>query len=142
VAGLLLGAAHLAVSEHVGVPADQLVADAFDHPGEVEVTGLARHLGVVDHLEQQIAELLAQVVHVAAGDGVVDLVRLLDGVGGNRLEALLEIPGTAAIGIAQPRHDVEERRHIAVLGCGHRPDDRRPRGACNEPKRAEAPLRI
>src|SRR5690606_17873332 len=43
-----------------------------------------------------------------APDRVVDLVGLLDRVGRDRLEALLEVPGAATLRIAQARHDVEQ----------------------------------
>jgi hypothetical protein len=43
-------------------------------------------------LEQQIPELVAQVVEIAARNRVGDLVGLLDGVGSDGLEALLQVP--------------------------------------------------
>ena len=66
--------------------------------GEGESAGLLGHAGVVDDLEQQVAELVPERRHVARGDGVGDLVGLLDRVGGDRVEVLLEVPGTAAAG--------------------------------------------
>ena len=41
-------------------------------------------------------------------DGVGHLVGLLDGVGGDRREGLLPVPGTAALRIAQPCHQRQE----------------------------------
>ena len=69
---------------------------ARDHVGEGEGAGLLGHAGVVDDLEEEVAELVAERGHVAAGDGVGDLVGLLDGVGRDRGEILLDVPGAAA----------------------------------------------
>ena len=99
----------LRVAEHVRVAPHELVADRAHHVGEVEATRLARHLRVEHHLEQEIAELVAQAVPVLAADRVVDLVGLLDRVGRDRLEALLEVPRAAAArGSRSSRHDLEQ----------------------------------
>src|SRR5262249_41181184 len=56
-------------------------------------------------LQQEIAELLAQVRQAAARDRVGDLVGFLDRVWRDRLEILLEVPRTTRNGRAQGRHD-------------------------------------
>ena len=58
--------------------ADQLVGDRLDHVAEGERAVLLGHAGVEDDLEQEIAELVAQVGEVAARDRVGDLVGFLD----------------------------------------------------------------
>ena len=95
------------------MPAHELLADRLCDGVEVEVAHLARHLRVEHHLEQKIAELVAQAVPVLAADRVVDLVGLFDRVGRDRLEALLEVPRAAAVGIAQLRHDLEQAFHLS-----------------------------
>jgi hypothetical protein len=74
------------------VPAHHLPADAVDHIGEGEGPGFLGHLGVICNLEEQIAELIAQITHVASRDGVGNLISLFDGVRGDGAEILLEIP--------------------------------------------------
>ncbi len=71
------------------------------------------------HLEQQVAQFLAQGLEVAALDGVRDLVGFLERVRRDRAEILLAVPGAAARGVAQARHDLEQpfNRHGAA---GHR----------------------
>ncbi len=48
-----------------------------------------------DDLQQQIAELVAQIREIAALDRIGDLVGLLDRVGGDGRVGLLEVPGAA-----------------------------------------------
>ena len=48
---------------------------------------LLRHAGVEDHLEQEVAEFVSQVVEVAAADRVRDLVGFLDRVGRDALRS-------------------------------------------------------
>ena len=67
------------------------------HAVEVERRRLVGHLGVVDDLEQQVAELALEPVPVLARDRVGDLVGLLDRVGGDRGEGLLDVPRAAAL---------------------------------------------
>ena len=92
------------VSKNVRVAADQLAVEARDHIRDGEVPGLARHLRIKEHLQQQIAQLLAKILPMPALDGVEDLVAFLKGIFPDGVEALLAIPG-AAIGAAQPGHD-------------------------------------
>ena len=60
------------------------------------------------HLQQQVAEFLAQVGKITTVDGVGDLVGFLDGVGQDAVEILLQVPRAAAFRIAQARHDGEQ----------------------------------
>jgi hypothetical protein len=65
------------------------------------------HPGVIDDLQQQIAQLVVQPGHVALFDGVGHLAGLLDGVGGNRAEILNAVPRTA-IRRAKADHDFQQ----------------------------------
>jgi hypothetical protein len=87
----------------------QLVVNGGSDLGEVEPAALLGHAGVKHHLEQQIAELIAQVLSVATLDGVGDLVGLLDGVRRDAGEALLPVPGAPLLRVAQARHQLEQR---------------------------------
>src|SRR5262249_49018376 len=68
---------------------------------------------VEHHLEQEVAELLTQILEVAARDRLGDFIGLFDGVWRDRLEILLEVPGAAAAGSAQRRHEFEQTADIA-----------------------------
>jgi hypothetical protein len=115
VADLLLGCLVPAFgAEDMRVPADHLVGDAADHGVEIERAFLFGHPGVVDDLEQQIPQLVGQVGRAAPGDGVGDLVGLLDGIGGDRVESLHDVPGAAGLGIAQTAHDRDQSVDAAV----------------------------
>ena len=92
-------------TEHMRVTADQLGHDVsrhvIDRPRSVWVLlGDAR---VERDLEQQVAQLLAQVIAVSDLDGPTASLRLFDR-NGTALRRLLGIPGAAA-GRAQPVHD-------------------------------------
>jgi len=66
----------------------------------------------LESLQQQIAQLLLECAHVAPLDGVGDLVGFLDGVGGDGLEILLQVPRAA-----RPRRP-ERRHHGQKIGNG------------------------
>ena len=66
------------VAEHVGMAADELGGDRLDDAAEIEQPRLLRHAGVKDDLQQQIAELVAQIRDLAALDRVGDLIGFLD----------------------------------------------------------------
>ena len=87
---------------------DHLVGDGGRHVLEPEGAGLARHLGVVDDLQQQVAELLLERRHVVALDRVGDLVGFLDGVRRDGPEGLVDVPRAAVLPVAQPRHDRQQ----------------------------------
>jgi hypothetical protein len=96
------------VGENMGMAADQLPRDRFDHVAENKGVLLFRHAGVIDDLQKEVAELFAQIVEVAARDGIGHLIRFLDGVGRNRRKVLLEVPWATGHGRAQRRHDFDE----------------------------------
>ena len=96
------------VGEHMRMPSDHLSRDRLDHVAECERVLFLRHAGVEHHLQQEIAEFVAEIVEIAARDGVGDLIGLLDGVGRDGRKILFEIPGAAAAGRSQRRHDVEQ----------------------------------
>src|SRR5579883_1414492 len=99
------------VLKHVRVAPDQLLTNGACNRGEIEPALLLRQPRMKDHLEEKIAELIAKLPGLATLHGVGDFIGLLDRVGRNGVERLLPIPGAAALRIAQPRHQLEERRN-------------------------------
>jgi hypothetical protein len=93
------------VAEHVRVAAGHLGADRVGHVGEVEQAAFLRHLRVEHHLQQQVAQLVAQIGPVAAVDRVGHLVGFLEGVRRDAVEILPHVPRAAALRVAQARHD-------------------------------------
>lgn len=98
----------------MGMAVDHLVGDGGGHVGEAEGAGLACHLGVVNDLQQKIAQLFLERRKVVALDGVGYLVGLFDGIRRDGAEGLVDVPRTAVLAIAQPRHDREQAGHRLV----------------------------
>jgi len=71
---------------------DHLVVDGPGHVIDVEGAGLARHLGMEDDLEQQIAQLGAKRVHIAMLDRIGDLIGFLDGIGRDGWRSFVPCP--------------------------------------------------
>ena len=88
--------------------ADDLRGDRGVDVGQVEDALLGRELGVEDHLEQEVAELLGEGRRGAGAERVVDLVGLLEEVVPERLVGLLAVP-RAAVRQAQPVRDPGHR---------------------------------
>ncbi len=60
------------------------------------------------HLQQEIAEFVAQIVEIAARDRLGNFIGLLDGVGCDGREILFEVPRATAAGSSQRRHDLDQ----------------------------------
>ncbi|OWK18270.1 hypothetical protein AJ88_03380 [Mesorhizobium amorphae CCBAU 01583] len=75
---------------------------------------------MIDDLQQEIAELFAQIVQVAARNGVRHLVGFLDRVGRNGRKILLDIPRAAGFRRPERRHDLDQPGN--VLRGFHRTD--------------------
>jgi hypothetical protein len=90
------------------VAGHHLVADRADNIGKAEEAGLFGHPGVVDGLEQKVAQLAPQLVPGLAFDGVGDLMRLFQRVGRDGGKALHDVPGAAGGGVAQAGHDLDQ----------------------------------
>ena len=86
-----------------------LVEETFRDVAEVECTTLLGDDAVKEHLEQQVAELLAQQAVVARANRVVHFVRFLEQIGAQRLVRLRRVPLAAT---AQILHQLE--RLVAV----------------------------
>ena len=98
----------LAVGKDMRMPPDHLAGDRLNHIAKCKRILLFRHAGVVNDLEQEIAEFFAEIVEIATRDGVDDLIGLLDGVGCDRRKILFEVPRTTGDGRPQHRHDFEQ----------------------------------
>ena len=92
----------------MGVTVDHLVGNAASDIGEGEQPGFLGDPRLEDDLQQQIAELVADIVDIAALHGIRHLVGLFDGVGRDRREVLLDIPGAAGFRITQLPHDFDD----------------------------------
>jgi hypothetical protein len=90
------------------VPPNQLLVNSARDLREVEPPTLLGHPRVKHYLEQEVAQLVAQLRRVALLDCVSDLVGFFDRERRNRGKRLLLIPGTAALRIAQPRHEIDQ----------------------------------
>ena len=99
------------------MPAHHLPRDAVDDIGEVEAPFLRRHLRVINDLEQEVSELFLQRLAIVARDRVGDLVSFFDRVRSDRGVALRDVPRTARILVAQPRHHREQVLE-RVAPCG------------------------
>src|SRR3569623_3427721 len=101
-------AAVLRFPEDVWMAALHLVADRRDNIGQREITGFLGHTRVEYDLEQQVAEFVLEVGHVAALPRVGDFIGFLYRIRRDRLKGLDGVPFAAAHRIAQPRHDGDE----------------------------------
>ena len=110
--GLFRHVARRRMAEDVRMAADHLVGDPARDVVEIELTRFLGHAGMEDHLQEEIAELVLERLGLAALGRLGDLVGFLDGVGRDGGEALLEVPGTAVLGVAQTRHDVDETGEV------------------------------
>ncbi len=114
------GAARLFVAEDMRMAADHLRGDGLDDVAEGEFAGLLSHLRMVDDLQQEVAELVAQIVEIAARNRVRHLVGLLDRVGRDGRKILLDVPWAAGRRRPQRRHDLDQPGN--VLRGFHQPD--------------------
>ena len=96
------------LTEHMGMSPCHLRRDGVHNITERERTFFLCHACMKHHLQQQIAEFLLQVLEIAPCDCLRNLIGLLDGVGGDGREGLLQIPRASSFGRAQRRHDVEQ----------------------------------
>lgn len=102
------GAAGLLVAKNVRMAADHLGGDGLDNVREGEFAGFLRYLGMVDDLQQEVTEFVAQIVEIAARDGIRHLVGLLDRIGRNCGEVLLDVPRAPGLRRPQRRHDLDQ----------------------------------
>ena len=140
----LFGVGDLVVSEDVRMASDHLRRRRLRHLGDVEPPLLVGDLGMHRHLQQEVAELVSEPLVVTGLDGFEDLVGLFEQVWPQRFVRLLAVPGTA-VRLAQPVHDVEDRRqartvwrHVS-LSCQRSRFFHGPRARPSRPGRPAAP---
>jgi hypothetical protein len=59
-------------------------------------------------LEQEITQFFPKFSHVTALNGIRNFISFFDGIGGDSLERLFEIPWTAAFRTTQAGHDLKQ----------------------------------
>ncbi len=85
--------------------AHQFVGEQRDDVFDGETVFLPGDLGVKDHLQKHIAELLCDFFRVAVVEGIEQFIGLFEQAGLEREVGLLPVPGTTGVA-AQLRHDV------------------------------------
>src|SRR3546814_15750693 len=109
--GFPLGVAVLAVgpfAKDMGVAADHFFGDAVDDVLQGEMASLFRHAAMEGHLQQQVAQFVAQRRHIVALYGLGNLIGFLNRIGRAAREVLFGVPGTAA------RKSVVEGKSVSV----------------------------
>ena len=101
------------LSEDVRVALDHLVDHDLDRAFEPRPALLLAQPTEERELEQEIAELFGEAAPVAPIDRVGDLVRFLEQVGADLVEALLAIPGTTA---RSPQAGDQRVERVEVVG--------------------------
>src|SRR5262245_39191387 len=98
------------MTEDVRMSRDELVYDAGYDIVDRKRALAPGQLRLKDHLKEQVTELFAQGLAVAAVECVDHLARLLEHLPAKRFEGLLAIPG-ATVGIEEASHDADQTRH-------------------------------
>ncbi len=96
------------VAKNMRMPRHHLVGNRGHHGLKGEMPGLFAHGRVIDRLQEQIAQLPLQLREIAPLDRIGNFVSLFNGVGGDGVEILLDIPGAARFRIAQAAHDLQQ----------------------------------
>ena len=112
------GVGGLRLAEHVRMAADHLLVHVGAHVVDVELAGIGSYLALQHHLQQHVAQLLAQVRDIGGFDGVHRLVCLFDHVVRDALVRLRAIP-RASVRRAQRGDggdELVERRMAAGVG--------------------------
>src|ERR1700691_2343398 len=91
------------------LPLGEFGVNAFGNVCKPKPAALLGQPRMKHDLKQQIAELRTQLLRLAALDGVGHLVGFLNGEWRNAGESLRLIPRTAALRIAQSRHQRKQR---------------------------------
>ena len=89
------------------MPSHHLRRDGLGDVVELEMAAVGRDLRMKNHLQQQVAELVAEPVDIVALDRVRHLVRFLDRVRRDRRKILRDVPLAPGPRIAQRAHDIK-----------------------------------
>ena len=92
------------VAINMGMPANQLVADAIQHVSHVKVTLFAGNFTVKHQMQKEVSELFAEFGPIARINGICEFVGLFEGENPQGLLRLHAVP--RALG-AQVVHDVQ-----------------------------------
>ena len=111
----LLGGVGVNIAKDVRVAVDQLIAQSVSHRADIEQALLVAHLRVECHVQQQIANLLLHIVHIAVRDGIDQLVSLLDRIATQRLEGLLAIPRALLAQLVEHLQKATDRLQTSIF---------------------------
>ena len=93
--------------------ADELLGQGLDHVGKIENPCSCAMRAWKTTCSRRSPSSSTQVVEIAPGDSVGDLIGFLERIGRDGLEVLLQVPRAAAAGRAQRRHDLDEPGKVA-----------------------------
>ena len=84
------------------------IADRIGDTVEGEKPFLLSDCGMINGLQQKIAQFSLQIGHIAARNGIGHLIGFFDRIGGNGAETLLNVPRAARVRITQAAHDIKQ----------------------------------
>ena len=99
----------------MGMATNQFFTDRIHHISKIEQPLLLGQLAIEDHLKQQVSQFTFERHHIILLYAVRHLIGFLQGVGHNRGEGLLLIPGTAGLRIPELLHDRQQLGQLVSL---------------------------
>ena len=112
---LLCGFIARLIAKYMRMTGNHFIADRIGDRVKGEKSLLLSNRGVIDCLQQQIAQLSFQIRHISARNGIGDLIGLFDRIGGNGAETLLNIPRAARVRVAQATHDIKQTFNTPIF---------------------------
>ena len=106
------------IAVDMGVTEYQLVAQTVTNIGNIELLLLLTDFPIEDHVQQHVAQLLADFLLVITNQSVAQLIGLLDGVRTQALVRLLTVPRTLGTQAVHHIEQTAERRHL-FISCMH-----------------------
>ncbi len=102
------------LAEYMRVSPQHLVGYTLRNVSEIELSLFLGDTGMEDNVEQQIAKLLLDVLGIVTFDCIDQFVGFIQGMTGDGLAGLANIPGTAIFRIPQIHHNLQQ-----VFDCAH-----------------------
>ncbi len=114
-----MGGVGVYVAEHVGVAENQFRVEGVGHVGDVKLAVLLADFGIEKHVQQHVAEFLADFGGFAVEQGLREFVHFLNRVGAQTFVGLLGVPGAFHTQDVERVHNATHSREffVAAMGC-------------------------
>lgn len=104
------------IAKHMRMSRNHFIANPIGDGCKCEMAQFFANCGLINGLQQQVAQFALQIRNIPSINGIGHLVGLLNRVGRDGFKGLFNVPGATGFGVSQAAHNVQQAFNPTIGG--------------------------